>query len=119
MIEHPKQETDTMNAQLANIMDNHGHATAYITSHIAVWDSYAIEVGDNGLTGDARRSIKLAPEVGGWDQYIYVTTNGGPSMIGWLDDGDLEVADDARESLADDSMAWAREILSAQFSLTL
>lgn len=56
---------------------------------IKVWGGYAIEIGDNGETADARVALMLGPAVESEDQYLWIETNGDPLMIGWLEDGSV------------------------------
>ena|SRR5690554_2433750 len=89
------------------------HATKYITRDLAVWGRYAKSIADNGEQADHGISLMLAPEVGGQTEYLYLETNGDPVLVGWLDDGEVELADEAREWIEDDSMAWLRDAIEA------
>ena len=78
-------------------------ALAHLTSDLAVWDRYAVLLGTNDQSGDARISLHAAPicpcgSAGHADntEYIYIQTNGGPSLVGWIsDDGQtVELAEE-------------------------
>ena len=89
----------------------------FITNRIEVWHGYAKNMGDNGLTADALVSCCLAPAVHADSadpyttpgQYIYLTTNGDPVLIGWLSEGGFELADGTSDVI--DAEPWLAKLI--------
>lgn len=87
--------------------------TKYIANNTKVWCRYAIEIGDNGESGDARVSLHIAPEVGGNEvEWLYLETNGDPVPVGWLDGDEVEFCDDSANWL--DQEPWVQEAIDVE-----
>jgi hypothetical protein len=87
--------------------------TKYITNDIAVYELYGDEYGDHG-EGDAFQTLVLAPQVGGdYCEWLYITTNGDPVIVGFRDDPDgmIQLADEAREWISLAEYAWVRGLI--------
>lgn len=88
--------------------------TYYITNQIAVDRELAEEIGNNGEVGDACQVLMIAPQVGKESALLYLTTNGDPWFVGWLDECGDFVADDKAERLIS-SETWLAELLGNRF----
>jgi len=85
-------------------------ATTHITEDLRVWQRYRYPVADNGCEYDAGVVLYVAPAVHGDSQIIYAASNGGDTLIGWLDDEDLLTL--AVDELELDRDTWEHEDMS-------
>lgn len=93
---------------------------------VNVWCGYARDLGDNGLSADAKCTLHIAPAVEDADEYIWMETNGDPLMIGWLEDGQV-VLNEAEfvgvggrvVDMERDEMTWIAEILAQEYGLVV
>lgn len=100
----------------APIIDLDRPATKYISPANTVWSRYAIELGDNGKPADACMTLMIAPaDDASEDEFVYIETNGDPVLVGWLDGGEVRLADNAHEWIDDEAMAWVRPLLEEHF----
>jgi hypothetical protein len=84
--------------------------TYYITNTIAVDSDNEIEIGDNGETADARVALMKAPQIGGDDFFVYLSTNGDPVLVGWIDKcGEFTLDDHASEWIEEEE--WLDDLL--------
>ncbi len=73
-------------------LNGSNNAITYFTNDTAVWSHCAVELADNGETGEKRIKLLRAPEVGhGIREWLYLTTNDDPIILGWLDNDGLLV----------------------------
>jgi len=82
--------------------------TLHIASTIQVWHRYAVEIGSNYASQpDAQQALWIAPEVKGEGvEWLYLTTNGDPVVVGWLDGEEVDWSDDAKEWMDNPENAW-------------
>ena len=89
--------------------------TKHISRSIKVWSGYAITLGDNGETADAKVTLMQAPEVGVSNEYLYLDTNGDPVLIGWIEDGEVRDATEGEDADSIDEwlkQEWLRDSLA-------
>jgi len=107
-----------MRAQPEKKMDHEANKRLHINNEIQVYAGFAKDIGGNGLRGDASMYCMIAPEVDGDDEWVYLSTAGGSVVVGWIDpDGDLELADEARQWINSDDMRWLQAILMDVFAV--
>ncbi len=91
--------------------------TKHISNEIEIYIGFAKNLGDNGKSADACMLCMIAPEVDGRNEWVYLTTNGDPVMVGCIDqDGELEMSDDAKEWIDNEDMDWLRDIIATEFA---
>ena len=94
----------------------------HISNEVEVWHGYAHQIGVNGKQGDAGIICWQAPQVGGDEQWVYLTTNGDPVIVGTAeDDGGhsltvLTVDPDTATWWDGDDNAWLRDVLEAEYA---
>ena len=94
-------------------MSHEVNKTTHISNDIEVYSGFAKDLGDNGKAADACITCMLAPEADGRGEWVYLTSNGDPSVVGYIDEaGDLEMSDEAKEWIDSDDMKWLRDILA-------
>lgn len=94
------------------------HETRSIHGGIEIYDAFAKDLGDNGKEGHLMESCWIAPGVsdGGPDVYVYLTHEGDPNLIGWIDlNGDFRFADGIELLLETEEFHWLKQILEAEF----
>jgi len=85
--------------------------TKCIAQGVTVLHRYRLFLGDNGETGDNYVALYAAPDAKG-DEWVYLETNGGPVVVGGIDDdGEIVLCDAAEEWIGADDNAWLRELL--------
>jgi len=90
----------------------------HISNDTEVYTGFAKDLGDNGLRDDASMTCMIAPEVNGDGEWVYLTTNGDPVIVGYIDtDGDLELDDDTREWMNANEMRWLQAVLMDAFGV--
>jgi hypothetical protein len=96
-------------------------AKLHISNEVEVWHGYAKQVGHNGQSADACVICWQAPQVGGDEQWVYLTTNGGPVIVGTVEnDGGrsptvLTVDPDTSDWWDGNDNAWLRDVLEAEY----
>ena len=99
-------------------MNHEVNKKTHISNDTEVYTGFEKDLGDNGLRDDASMTCMIAPEVNGDGEWLYLSTNGDPVVVGYIDtDGELELSDDAREWMNADDMRWLQSILMDVFDV--
>jgi hypothetical protein len=81
----------------------------YITNDIRVFAGFSQCLADNGKAADHRITLNIAPEFGGENIYLYLETNGCPTLVGWLEDGEFVLDASTDEWFDADASEWLRD----------
>lgn len=86
--------------------------TTYIAGGLQVWSRYARELATHGEQADACITLWAAPQVGDENEWLYLTTNGDPVVVGVIEDGEVEWSQDTDTWRDLPEWAWIHEAIA-------